>query len=36
MIHVIPIECEEYEKLIDKNLINDNAFYLIINENEEY
>lgn len=36
MIHIIPIEYKEYESLMDKKLIDDNAFYLIINENEEY
>lgn len=32
MIHIIPIEYKEYESLMDKNLIDDNAFYLIIDE----
>lgn len=32
MIHIIPIKYKEYESLMDKNLIDDNAFYLIIDE----
>ena len=32
MIHIIPIEYKEYESLMDKNLIDDNVFYLIIDE----
>ena len=32
MIHIIPIEYKEYESLMDKNLIDDNALYLIIDE----
>lgn len=32
MIHIIPIEYKEYENLMDKNLIDDNVFYLIIDE----
>ena len=32
MIHIIPIEYKEYESLMDKNLIDDNAFYLTIDE----
>lgn len=32
MIHIILIEYKEYESLMDKNLIDDNAFYLIIDE----
>ena len=32
MIHIIPIEYKEYESLMDKNFIDDNAFYLIIDE----
>ena len=32
MIHIIPIEYKEYESLMDKNLIDNNAFYLIIDE----
>lgn len=35
MIHIIPIEYKEYESLIDENLIDDNAFYLIIDEGKE-
>ena len=35
MIHIIPIEYKEYESLIDENLIDDNAFYLIIDEDKE-
>lgn len=34
MIHIIPIEYKEYVNLIDENLIDDNAFYLIIEENK--
>lgn len=34
MIHIIPIEYKEYESLIDENLIDDNAFYLIIDEDK--
>ena len=34
MIHVIPIEYKEYEILIDENLIDDNAFYLTVEEDE--
>lgn len=32
MIHIIPIEYKEYENLMDKNLIDDNTFYLIIDK----
>ena len=32
MIHIIPIEYIEYKKLINENLIDDNAFYFIIDE----
>lgn len=32
MIHIIPIEYKEYESLMDKNLINNNTFYLIIDK----
>ncbi len=32
MIHIILIEYKEYESLMDKNLIDDNAFYLTIDE----
>lgn len=35
MIHIIPIEYKEYESLIDENLIDDNAFYLIIDDDKE-
>lgn len=35
MIHIIPIEYKDYESLIDENLIDDNAFYLIIDEDKE-
>lgn len=35
MIHIIPIEYKEYESLIDENLIDDNAFYLIIDEGKK-
>lgn len=35
MIHVIPIEYKEYESLIDENLIDDNVFYLIVDEDKE-
>lgn len=34
MIHIIPIEYKEYERLMDEKLI-DNAFYLIIDEGNE-
>lgn len=32
MIHIIPIEYKEYKKLMNEKLIDDNAFYLIIEE----
>ena len=32
MIHIIPIKYKEYESLMDKNLINNNTFYLIIDK----
>lgn len=35
MIHIIPIKYKEYESLIDENLIDDNAFYLIIDEDKK-
>jgi len=35
MIHIIPIEYKEYENLIDETLIDDNAFYLIIDEDKK-
>ena len=35
MIHIIPIEYIEYKKLMNENLIDDNAFYLIIDEGKE-
>lgn len=35
MIHIIPIEYKEYENLIDENLIDNNTFYLIIDEDKE-
>lgn len=34
MIHVIPIEYKKYESLMDEKLIDDNAFYLIIDEDK--
>ena len=35
MIHIIPIEYKEYESLMDEKLIDDNAFYLIIDEDKK-
>jgi len=35
MIHLIPIEYKEYESLINENLIDDNVFYLIVDEDKE-
>lgn len=34
MIHIIPIEYKNYETLMDEKLIDDNAFYLIIDEDK--
>ena len=35
MIHIIPIEYKEYERLMDEKLIDNNAFYLIIDEGKK-
>ena len=35
MVYIIPIKYKEYESLIDENLIDDNDFYLIIDEDKE-